>query len=190
MGRLIYSMAVSLDGYVNDPAGSLDWVLIDEELHLAFNDEARAATTFVYGSRMWAEMAAYWPTGDEDPASTPATREFAAIWRSTPKLVVSRTPRELPWDARVLPPQEAIAEVARLRAEPGADLSVDGPTTAWPYLRAGLVDEVRTYVHPVLLGGGRPFFEPGGPRLDLRLLGERRFASGVVGLRYAGSGTR
>jgi dihydrofolate reductase len=172
MGRLIYSMSVSLDGFVNDRDGSLDWVIVDEELHRAFNDEARGMGAFVYGRRMDELMTAYWPTAEDDPAATPAELDFARIWRDTPRIVLSRTP-------------EAVEEIARLRRRPGFDMSVGGPTAAATLLRAGLVDEVRCYVNPVILGGGTPFLPRLDPPIALRLLETRTFASGVVYLGYA-----
>ena len=70
MGRLIYSMSVSLDGFVETPSRSLDSVLVDDELHSLFNDEARSMSAFLYGRRLYEVMVAYWPTAETDPAAT------------------------------------------------------------------------------------------------------------------------
>lgn len=182
MGRLTYSMSISLDGFVDTPAHSLDWVRVDEELHGVFNDEARAMDAFLYGRRMYQLMTAFWPTAGEAPDSTPAMRAFAAIWRDTPKVVFSRTLAGVAWNSRLVT-GDAVAEVRRLKAE-GLRMDVGGPTIAAPLLQAGLVDEIHLFVHPVLLGAGTPFFPPLTERVGLRLRDTRTFASGVVLLAY------
>ena len=91
MGTLIYSMSISLDGFVETPSRSLDWVQVDEELHTFLNDEAREMRAFLYGRRMYELMSDYWPTAEDDPAATPAMLEFARIWKEKPKVVFSRS---------------------------------------------------------------------------------------------------
>jgi dihydrofolate reductase len=176
-------MSVLLDGFVETPSRSLDWVLVDEELHSVFNEEARAVSAFLYGRRLYEVMVDYWPTADSDPSATPVELEFARIWKSKPKIVFSRTLQEVGWNSRLVR-DDAVAEVARLKATPGFDMGVGGPTTAGTFLRAGLVDEVRLYVHPVILGAGTPFFPPLDDRIEAQLLETRTFASGVALLRY------
>jgi dihydrofolate reductase len=183
MGRLIYSMSVSLDGFVETPSGSLDWALIDEELHALFNDEARAVSAFLYGRRMYELMTDYWPTAQTDPAATPAMVDFARIWSEKPKIVFSRTLDRVAHNSRLVP-DDAVAEVTRLKAQPGFDMDVGGPTIAATLMRAGLIDEVRLAFHPVILGAGTPFFPALEDRIGLRLLETRTFGSGVVYLRY------
>lgn len=182
MGRVVYSMSVSLDGFVDTVDHSLDWVLIDEELHALFNDEARRASAFLYGRRMYELMTGYWPTADADPEATPAMLDFARIWAAKPKVVFSRTLPDVGWDARLVR-GDPVAEVRRLRDQPG-ELSVGGPTIAAPLIRAGLVDEIGLALHPVVLGAGTPFLPRGLERSSLRLLEQRRLGSGVVYLRY------
>jgi dihydrofolate reductase len=188
MGRLIYSMSVSLDGFVETPSRSLDWVLIDEELHSLFNDEARAMSAFVYGRRLYELMAGYWPTAEADPSATPAMLEFARIWRDKPKIVLSRTLDRVDWNSRLLH-EGAAQEVARLKAQPGFDMNVGGPAAASTMLRAGLIDEYRLYVHPVILGAGTPFFPALDGRVGLNLVETRSLGSGVVCLRYGAAGS-
>jgi dihydrofolate reductase len=187
MGKLIFSMSVSLDGFVNSASGSIDWVHVDEELHAHFNDEARSMSASVYGRWMYELMTAYWPTAEDDPTSTPVERDFARIWRDTPRLVISRTLADVAWNSRLVR-GDALAEVARLKAQPGFDLDIGGPTTASAFIRAGLVDEYRLYVNPVVLGGGTPFFPTLDEPLRLDLVESRRFAAGVVMLRYEAAG--
>ncbi|MFI5259151.1 MAG: dihydrofolate reductase family protein [Candidatus Limnocylindrales bacterium] len=183
MGKLVYSMSVSLDGFVETPDRSLDWVLIDEELHSFFNDEAREMSAFLYGRRLYELMVKSWPTAATDHAATPAMVEFARIWKDKPKIVFSRTLERVEWNSRLVR-TDAVEEVARLKALPGFDMSVGGPTTASPLIRAGLIDEYRLFVHPVILGAGAPYFPAPEGRLGLKLLETRTFTSGVVYLRY------
>ena len=183
MGRLIFSMSVSLDGFVDTPAHLLDWVRVDEELHREFNEESRSVGTSLYGRRMYELMTGYWPTADRDPDATPATLEFAKIWQAIPLVVFSRTLESVAHGARLVR-ENAVAEVARLKAEADFDMDVGGPTLAGSLIAAGLVDEYRLYVHPVVLGAGTRFFPPLDERVELELLETRTFDSGVVRLSY------
>lgn len=176
-------MSVSLDGFVETPSRSLDWVQVDEGLHAFFNDEARGMSAFLYGRRMYELMSDYWPTAETDPAAPPAIVEFASIWKEKPKVVFSRTLEAVEWNSRLVR-DHAAAEVARLKAQPEFDMDVGGPTTAAPLIRAGLIDEYRLYVQPVILGAGTSFFPGLDDRIGLNLLETRTFGSGVVFLRY------
>jgi dihydrofolate reductase len=180
-------MSVSLDGFIETPSRSLDWVLVDEELHSFFNDEAREMSAFLYGRRLYDLMVGYWPTAETDPAATPAMREFARIWRDKPKIVFSRTLERVDWNSRLVG-DDAVAEVTRLKVQPGFDMSVGGATTASTLMRRGLIDEVRVFVQPVILGAGTPYFPALDDRIRLNLLETRTFGSGVVYLRYETDG--
>ena len=184
MGRLIYSLNVSLDGFVETLDHGLDWTLVDEELHTWFNDQARAVDAFLYGRRLYELMAAYWPTAESDPSASPSMLEFARIWRPKPKVVFSTTLETVGWNGRIVT-GDVGDELARLRQEFDGDLDVGGPTLASAFIERGLVDEYRLVVHPVVLGAGTRFF-PGLDRLiGLRLVDTRTFESGAVYLGYA-----
>lgn len=176
-------MSVSLDGYVASPNRSLDFVHVDDELHEAFNEEARSVGTMLYGRRMYELLVAYWPTGEQDPNATPVMRDFAGIWRDKPKVVFSSTLDRVEWNSRLVH-GDAVEEVRRLKRLPDNDMDVGGPTLASTLIKADLVDEFRLYVNPVVLGAGIPFFPQPGRRLHLRLLETRRFGGDVVYLRY------
>ena len=184
MRTLVYSMAVSLDGFVEGRGRELDWSTPDDELHQFWNDQARESTTALYGRRLYELMAGFWPTADADPDAPATIAEFARLWRAMPKVVFSSTLEEVGWNSRLVR-GDAAAEVERLKAEPGGDMEVGGPTLASALIERGLVDEFRLVVHPVVLGGGTPFFPPLERQLALRLVESRRFGSGVVYLRYA-----
>jgi dihydrofolate reductase len=184
MARLVYSMMTSLDGYIATPDGGLDWATIDEELHAWSNEQERATVTAIYGRGMYETMAPYWPHAAEDPDAMPVMREYAAIWAETPRVVFSRTIREVSWNSR-LASDDLAMEVGRLKRELDGPISIGGAQIAAEAIRLGLVDELWPIVHPVVIGQGRPFLPAGVARMPLRLLEERRFGSGVVALRYA-----
>ena len=183
MRKIVLMSSVSLDGYIEGPNREIDWHRVDAELHQHFNDLIRGFGVLMSGRVTYELMAAYWPTADTDPEATPAMLRFARIWRDTPKVVFSRTLEQVDGDGRLVR-DDAVAELARLKADGDRDLSVGGPTLAATFLRAGLVDEVRLYVHPVVLGAGLPFFPPMPERIGLRLLETRTFGGGVAYLRY------
>jgi dihydrofolate reductase len=183
MGKLVYLMNVSLDGYVETPARSLDWSIVDAEIHGWFNDRTRDADALLYGRRLWEVMAAYWPTAESDPAATPYTLDFAASWNARPKIVFSHTLESVEHGARLMAGDVGVA-LSTLRREFDGELSIGGPTLAAQFIERGLVDAYQLVVHPAVLGGGKPFF----PRLDsplrLRRTAMRRFESGAVLLEY------
>jgi dihydrofolate reductase len=187
MGKVVYSMNVSLDGFVETPDHGLDWATVDEDLHRWFNDRARAAGVFVYGRRLYEVMAGYWPHGASDPDATPAMVEFAQIWNPKPKVVFSSTLETVDWNSR-LARGDVGDEIERLRAEVEGEIDVGGPTLAAEVIRRGLVDEYRPVVHPVVLGAGTPFFPALDRPLALRLRETHRFASGAVYLGYTAGG--
>ena len=183
MGRLIYSMLTSLDGYTEDAGGDFSWAMPDEEVHEAVNALAAPLGTYLYGRKMY-EVMTYWET--VDLASEPAAvADWARQWRAAEKVVFSRTPKE-PRSERTRIEREFDGEaIRRLKDSLPQDLCVAGPTLAAHALRAGLVDELQQVIFPVIVGGGRRFL-PDDLRLDLTLLEERRLTkSGVVLLRYA-----
>jgi dihydrofolate reductase len=183
MGRLIYSMNVSLDGYVAAPDGGLDWGIVDEEIHTWWADRMREADAVVWGRKVYELMVAYWPTAESDPAATSAMLEFARSTNPKPKVVFSTTLDQVSWNGRLVK-GDVGGVLARLRDEFAGDLVLGGPTLAAQFVRAGLIDEYRLVVHPAILGGGLPFF-PGLERpIGLRLTDQRRFESGAVYLGY------
>jgi dihydrofolate reductase len=184
MGRVIYSLSVSLDGYAAGPDGSLDFVHIDEPIHRLLNDQQATVSVHVYGRRMWETMAATWPTWDRNPAATPWEVEWARIWQAMPKVVVSRTLERVDEPNTELV-RDAAADVVRdLRSTLPGEVSVGGPTIAASLIEADLIDELRLLVQPVVLGQGLPYLPREGPRRDVRLLEHAELTGGVTYLRY------
>jgi dihydrofolate reductase len=182
MSELIYSMGVSLDGFIAGPDGEIDWSAPDEELHRFHNEQTREIGAHFCGRRLYETMLP-WETADRSPSAGEAEVEFARIWQGIPKIVFSRTLERVEGNARVA--TDGIAgEVAKLREEPGGDLAVGGAGLAAGFIELGLVDEFRLFVSPVVLGGGTPYFPPLDERIGLELAEKRTFGSRVVYLRY------
>ncbi|MBT2379464.1 deaminase [Streptomyces sp. CB00316] len=183
MNKIVSSISVSLDGFFEGPDRDIDWHSVDEEVHQHFNDYLRTAGAFVEGRVTYQLMEDFWPTADQDPAGAGPMAEFAGIWRDMPKYVYSRTLESVGPGATLLREVDR-DEVCAVRDAAAGDLIVGGADLVETFRRLDLVDEYRVYIHPVLLGRGRPFFGDAADRQGLRLLESRAFGNGVVLLRY------
>ncbi|MES2209223.1 MAG: dihydrofolate reductase family protein [Chloroflexota bacterium] len=183
MRRVTYSMGVSLDGYIVGPDGGLDWTTPDEAVFRHWIDELRHVGVHVMGRRLYETML-YWETADQEQSLDEAELEWAALWKPLPKVVFSTTLSAVEGNARVAGGGLA-QEIERLRAEPGAsEIAIGGATLAAEAAALGLIDEYRVVVHPVLVGGGIPYFPRHERRVDLELVETRTFSSKFVYLRY------
>jgi len=179
VARLIYAALASLDGYVEDEHGRFDWAAPDAEVHAFVNDLERTVGTYLYGRRMYETMVA-WETMEDD---APVMRDYAEIWRTTDKVVYSTT-LERPASERTRIERDFDPDAVRqMKASAERDLAIGGAELAGVAIAAGLVDEVGLFLTPVIVGGGKPAL-PAGVRLQLELSEERRFAGGMVYLRY------
>jgi dihydrofolate reductase len=182
MRKLIYSMGVSLDGFIAGPDGSIDWSAPDEELHRFHNQQTREIAAHLCGRRLYEAMA-YWDTAEENPSAAEHVLEFARIWKDLPKIVFSKSLEKVEGNASLA--RDGVAEeVARLKAQPGKDLAVGGAGLASTCAELGLIDEYRMFVSPVVLGGGTPYFPALDERINLELVETRTFGSRVVYVRY------
>lgn len=180
MGKLIYSMLGSLDGYYEDADGRFDWAEPDDEVHAFANDLARPIGTYLYGRRMYETMS-FWETAPVE--DQPVFRDFATIWRTADKVVYSRS---LPETSTARTRIERVFDpdaIRRRKQSSTADLAISGGDLAAHAIRAGLVDEYQLLLFPVLVGGGKRTL-PEGVRAPLELLDERRFGNGAVYLHY------
>jgi dihydrofolate reductase len=173
VATIVFGMNVSLDGYVDydrfapDPALFRHWI-----------EHVRGLAGSIYGRRMY-EIMRYW---DEDhPEWTPEQREFATAWRGQPKWVVSRSMKSAGPNATLIE-GDIEAAIRDLKARLAGEIAVSGPELARTLTDLGLVDEYRLYLHPVVLGHGKPFFA--GPRPRLRLLATDLIGEDVVRLTY------
>ena len=175
MGRLIYSAIASLDGYVEDQEGKIDWGAPDEELHSFINDLERPVGTYLYGRRMYETML-YWETVRLTPDQPAVVSDFRAIWQAAEKIVYSRTLESVS-SARTRVERDLDAQAVRhLKVTSEHDITVGGSALAAEAIKVGLVDELRLFMVPVVVGGGKSWL-PSGMRLDLELLDMRRFCS-------------
>ena len=182
MRRVVYSMSVSLDGYVADPNGEIDWSVPDEELHRFHNERVRDHGTQLLGRRLYETML-YWETADQNPSAHEVELEFARIWKALPKVVFSRTLEEVEGNYRLVR-DGAVEEVKRLKEEEGKDIGVGGAGLAATLIEAGLVDDFHLFVCPVVLGGGTPYFPPLEQRFELELVETRNFDAPAFYLHY------
>jgi dihydrofolate reductase len=182
MTKLIYSMGVSLDGFIAGPGGEIDWSTPDEELHRFHNQQAREIGAHFCGRRLY-EVMTYWETADENPSAGEIELEFARIWQAMPKVVFSTTLEKVEGNAR-LASGDVAEEVAKLKQQQVGDLAVGGAGLAAAFIKQGLVDEYRLFVSPVTLGGGTPYFPAQDQRTELELVERQTFGSRVVYLRY------
>jgi dihydrofolate reductase len=179
MPKLIYSMSVSLDGYVKGPDGTFDWSVPTEEEHRVHNERVRGLSAHLCGRALYETML-FWETPEATTSEDPIMREFAAIWQALPKIVFSRTLTSVQGNARL-----ATRDVEAELAEFDGDVEVGGAGLAAECARRGLIDEYRPFVKPVLTGGGTPFIPPLETPVDLRLLETRTFGDSAVYLRFA-----
>lgn len=182
MGQLIYSTIASLDGYTADRQGKFDWGAPDAEVHSFINDLEREVGTYLFGRRMYAVMSVWEDMGG--PADAPQIQDYARIWQAADKTVYSATLDAVTTARTHLEREFRPDDIRRLKDATEGTIGIGGPTLAGAALSAGLVDECRFFIVPVAVGGGLPFL-PAGLAASFELLEQRRFASGVLYLRYA-----
>jgi dihydrofolate reductase len=181
MAKLICTALVSLDGYVNDERGNFDWAEPTSEIHAFVNELERPIGTYLYGRRLYETML-YWETFQAEPGQ-PVPADYAKLWRAADKIVYSSTLTAVSSERTRIERAFDPEAVRAMKVTAERDLTIGGPTLAIQAFRAGLVDEVRLFASPVIVGGGMRFF-PDQVRVDLQLREERRFGNGVVYLRY------
>ena len=182
MGKLIYTVIASLDGYIEDRDGKFEWAAPDEEVHRFVNDLERPVGTHLYGRRMYETMV-FWESPPDLAERPPFVRDFAQIWQTADKIVYSKT-LQATSSARTRIERAFDPDAIRqLKATAAHDLTVGGAELAAQAIEAGLVDEYHLFLVPVLVGGGKRSL-PDDVRVNLDLLDERRFRNGTVYLHY------
>ncbi|GAA2986733.1 dihydrofolate reductase family protein [Streptosporangium longisporum] len=193
MGHFVYWMNVSLDlriEQVPGDDGAGEWLRIGEELHREFNARARGLALMVQGRTMYETMEEYWPRARGDASLPDVLREYGEIWTTAPKVLVSRTRHSAGHNTRIIGGDDAIEQLAALRAETDGAIGVGGAAIATQLLRAGLLDELLLFTHPDILGFGRPLFDDYDMPIELDLLEQRSFERGVTMHRYAVRGAK
>jgi dihydrofolate reductase len=182
MAKLVYGMITSLDGYAEAAKGDLGHGADDEEVHTYIGDLFRSVGTYLYGRRMYETMV-FWETAHELPDAPPHIVQYARDWQAANKIVYSTTLESVSSERTRIERTFDPEVVRKLKDEAEHDLTIDGPNLAAQAIAAGLVDEYHLFITTSVVGGGKRFF-PDGVRLDLELVDQRRFASGLVHLRY------
>jgi dihydrofolate reductase len=182
MAKLIYSMITSLDGYVEAAEGDLGHGAEDQEVHTFVDEVFRPVGTYLYGRRMYETMV-FWESAHALPDAPPHIVDYARSWQAAEKVVYSTTLESVSSERTRIERAFDPDAVRRLKADSDRDLTVDGPNLAAQAIRAGLVDEYHLFVTTSVVGGGKRFF-PDGVRLDLELVEQRAFGSGLLYARY------
>lgn len=181
MRRVLLFMMVSLDGYYEGAEGQLDWHNVDEEFNDFAVEQLNEMDTLLFGRITYEMMASYWPT----PQARTDDPVVAGKMNSMPKIVFSRSLRDVDWENTRLVTDDFAAEVTRLKAQPGKDMIIFGSSDlAVSFLEHGLLDECRVMINPVVLGQGKTLFSGIHDRLKLKLLKTKVFQSGNVLLYY------
>jgi dihydrofolate reductase len=186
LATLIYSAITSLDGYIEDQTGRFDWAMPDQEVHTFINDLERSVGTYLYGRRMYETMLV-WETDTSVAQQSPVTNEYAQIWQAAEKIVFSKTLTRGSTSRTRIERNFSPKVIREMKMSAGRDITVGGAHLASHAFKAGLVDECRLYVSPVIVGGGKVAL-PREVRLPLELLETRPFGNGMVYLRYRVAG--
>jgi len=184
MAKLIYSGFTSLDGYVADETGNFDWAELSEEVFAFINDRERRIGTYLLGRRMYETMSVWEMPDVLRQMNLPAAAlEYLPIWHAADKIVYSTTLQSVSAARTRLERNFDVEAVRALKAGATRDIGVGGPALAAHAIRAGLVDEYNLLISPVVAGGGNPYL-PDKVRVQLELDDERRFANGLIHVRY------
>lgn len=182
MRKVIVSNLISLDGFIAGPNGEIDWFGWDKELESYSKDLIASVGAIVFGRVTYELMAGYWPTATEAEND----RMIIDTMNNLPKVVFSRTLDRVEWKNSRLVKDDIEREVAKLKREPGKDMVIYGSGSIVSALaQAGLIDEYRIFVNPVILGTGIPLFPNVKNRLSLKHLGTKTFGNGLVLIRYS-----
>ena len=183
MSKLIYAINVSLDGYMEDERGSLEWSISDDVSYAFWTEFLRPMGTYLYGRRLYESMV-YWETASVNKGNLPGeTLEFAKIWRAAEKIVYSQTLQSVSSARTRIEHEFSPDAVLKLKESSKADITIGGPKLAGQAMSEGLIDELHLLVHPIILGGGKRAL-PEDLQVNLELIGEHRFESGIVHLHY------
>ena len=183
MGRLVYSITASLDGYIADEHGDFGFTAPSEQVHSFVNDRMRQIGTFLFGRRLYETMRVWDELELELEGQPGAMAEFARFWHGTDKVVFSASLESVDMRRTRLERRFDVDEVRAMVEASDRDVAIGGPTLAADAMRAGIVDEITLYLAPVVIGGGTRAL-PDDAKLDLDLVDERRFDDGTVFVSY------
>jgi dihydrofolate reductase len=179
MKKLIAAMNMTIDGYCDHTYG-----VPDEEIHQHYADLLRSADAVLYG-RITYQLMEYWRTVLENPTGDKAMDDFADAIDHTPKIVFSRTLKNVDWKSARLASQDLDKEVLELKQQPGKDVFVCSPSLIVALTKLNLIDEYQLCIHPVIAGTGLPLFKNINEKISLKLIKTKTFSGGAIILYYA-----
>ena len=182
MAHLIYTINMSLDGYIEDKDGKFDWTDPSDEVFRFITDLIRADGMHLYGRRTYESMMV-WETDPSLAGPSPLMRDFAQVWQAADKIVYSRTLEAVPTRKTQIERNFEPEAIRRLKDSLQQDIHIGGAELAAQAFRSGLIDEFNLFIKPIIVGGGKPAL-PDNVRLKLELVEERRFDNGEIFLRY------
>jgi len=179
MRKLIAAINMTLDGFCDHDAG-----IADDELHQHYSELLSQAGAILYGRITYQLMESYWPTVVVNPTGNESIDEFAVIMENIPKIVFSRTLKDVKWKNAKLAMKGIKEEVLELKQQAGKDILVGSPSLIVALTELNLIDEYQLCVHPVVLGRGLPLFKNINNRIIFKLLKTKTFSSGSITLYY------
>ncbi len=188
MRKVIFSIPMTIDGFIEGPNRELDWVIADDDLHNYYANLLLNAGVILYGRVTYELMASYWPTAANDTSIPKAMTQFANALNPLPKIVFSNTLQHVGWNTTV---QKSVIpeEIKKMKSLPGGDIMLGGGATlAQTFLQNGLVDEIQLMIQPVVIGDGKALFGGIGAGMKLNYMWSRTFPSGAVALCYQPDG--
>lgn len=185
MRKIFLHIDTSVDGFIEDETGEIDWHFGDEQFDAYINEVLSSVDGMIFGRVTHELLAGYWPTAADSPEASPLQRDTAKMMNALPKYVVSGGGYSSEWANSHVIGMDLAAELGALKRAPGRNLALfAGAATVQSLMRLGLVDEYRLILNPLLMGGGTSLFESAAPRTPLELLNVRRFDSGALVLSY------
>lgn len=183
MGKLVYTMLISLDGYFQDSHGGFDWAEPKQDLHEYFNKMEASSELILYGRKMY-EVMTFWETVEDQEEYPEYIRDYAKIWKSKQKIVFSRTLKHVLTGKTILKNDLSESELLSIKASAKGIISIGGAEIASTVLKVNLVDEIFAFVFPVLIGGGRKWIDVDALK-SLNLVETRQFDDGVLMVHYS-----
>jgi dihydrofolate reductase len=188
MRRVIFSIPMTIDGFIEGPHGELDWVIPDDDLHDYYTDMLNKSGVILYGRVTYELMLGYWPASINDSSITKSMLRFANALNPLPKIVFSNTLQHVGWNTTVM---KAVVpeEIRKMKSLPGGDILLGGGATlAQTFFQNGLVDEIQIMVEPAVIGSGKPLFRGLEAGMKLNYLWNKTFKSGAVAISYQPEG--
>jgi dihydrofolate reductase len=184
MRRIILSIPITLDGFIEGPNRELDWVIADDELHEFYSQLLQHADTLLYGRVTYELMASYWPTATDDKTIPMGMVHFANTLNPMPKIVFSKTLTKVGWNTQII--NSVIPEeIMKMKAGPGRNILLGGGASlVQTFMEIGLVDELQLLIQPVAIGAGKPLFGGINRQVRLDFKWSQPFHSGAVLLCY------